>query len=113
MLGELWQAVVDGLIQAAVPLVTSITVVLAGMIGAWIVKLIKGTQSQMDDRLAALAVAWAEDAIGSGKGQEKLERACWKLEELTKGRIKAADAEMLIRATYQRLFGTLKPLKNG
>jgi hypothetical protein len=112
-MNEIWHAFLNGLIQASVPMITMIAVAVAGILGQWILKMIKNTQTQMDDRLAALAVAWAEDFMGGGKGEEKLDMACQKLEELTGGRIKAADAETIIRATYQRLFGVLKPLKNG
>lgn len=112
-------AVTQQVIAAAVPvlmpvLVAVITWVVA-LFGKWVVKMIQQSESKLDDRLAAMAVAWAEDQYkpDTGKGVEKLQAACDKLQDLTGGRIKSEQAETLIRAAYQSLMGSLAPLKNA
>lgn len=101
------------ILGASVPILVTVLAALAAILGKWVVGLIKKSQSQLDDKIAAWCVAWAEDKFGSGKGEEKLEEACDKIQELTKGRIKHEQAEVLIRAAYQALYGELKNLKNG
>ena len=100
------------ILGASVPILVTVLAALGAIIGKWIFGLIKKSQSQLDDKIAAWCVAWAEDKFGAGKGGEKLEEACDKIEELTKGRIKHEQAEVLIRAAYQGLYGELKNLKN-
>lgn len=116
-MNEFWQTILGQLggvlLQAAIPVIVTIVVALMSLLGKFILNKIKESQTTLDDRLAAMAVAWAEDNIGGGKGDEKLSAACDKLEEMTKGRIKSDRAETIIRAAYQALYGQLKPLKNG
>ena len=101
------------LMDALVALIAAVVPILATLAGNLIMKKIKATQTQADDRLAAVAVSWAEDKIGSGQGALKLNNAVVKLIELSKGRINRENAEVLVRTAYQNLFGALKPLKNG
>ena len=84
--------------QVIVLLIVTIVPILAGYIVRLLVQAIRNSQSQTDDRLAAIAVAWAEDQLGKG---EKLDGAAKKLSDLSKGRIKYEDAKVLIAATYQ------------
>lgn len=83
-------------------------------VGTLTTKKIKESDSRLDDRLAALAVAWVEDKFGpdTGTGREKREAAIDWLVEKSKGRLGYEDAEKLVRAAYQGLFGSLDPLKN-
>lgn len=106
------QAIAWG-IPLLIPVITGALGWLAIQIGKLVVAAVKKSESQLDDKIAAWCVAWAEDKLGSGKGEEKLDEACDKIEELTKGRIKHDQAEVLIRAAYQGLYGELKQLKNA
>jgi hypothetical protein len=99
-------------IAILVPVVTAVVPILAGLLGKLIVQLISNSKTQADDRLAAIAVAWAEDYFGKGKGSEKLGQAAQKLSELTKGAITGDQAETQVRAAYQKLMGELSGLKN-
>lgn len=99
-------------VQILVSIITVLTPVLMGLLGMLIVKLIRTTPTQVDDRLAGIAVAWAEDFFGKGKGNEKLKAASQKLSELSKGRISEMEAETQVRAAYQRFMGELSGLKN-
>jgi hypothetical protein len=99
-------------IAILVPVVTAVVPILAGLLGKLIVQLISNSKTQADDRLAAIAVAYAEDFFGSGKGNEKLAGAAQKLSELTKGAITGDQAETQVRAAYQKLMGELSGLKN-
>lgn len=110
---EILQLIFNAFVQALVLLVVTLLPALFGLLGGWLVKLIKQSQTTLDDRLAAMAVAWAEDKLGAGKGGEKLEIAIEKLSELSGGRIKYEQAELLIRSAYQSLMGSLAPLKNA
>ena len=74
---------------------------------------VKESETKIDDYLLGMAVKFAEDKIGPGKGEEKLAEACDYIQEVTKGRIKSEVIEPLIRAKYIEIFGALKPLKNG
>lgn len=101
--------------QLLIAIVTVVAPVLATLLGNLILKGVKNSQTKIDDRLAGLAVAWAEDNLGSdtGKGKEKLDMAIEKLFELGKGKISRSQAELLVRAAYQNLMGGLSPLKNA
>jgi hypothetical protein len=94
--------------QVIVLLIVTLAPVLLGYLVRLLVQMIRNSQSQTDDRLAAIAVAWAEDQLGKN---QKLEGAAKKLSELSKGRIKYEDAKTLVAATYQNVLGELKPLK--
>jgi hypothetical protein len=108
------QQAVTWAIPLLIPIVTTASAWLAIQIGKLIVAAVKKSQTQLDDKAAAWCVAWAEDKfIGSDKGHEKLNAACDKIEQLTGGRIKGEQAEVIIRAAYQGLYGELKKLKNG
>lgn len=102
-----WSSVIA---QVIVGLLLVILPVLGGLAAKLITKKIKESDNKIDDRLAAIAVAWAEDRLGKG---EKLQGAAKKLLELTKGKISANDAETVIAATYQRIKGEIAPLKNA
>ena len=94
--------------QVIAILVMTLTPILAGYLVRLLVQYIRNSQSQTDDRLAAIAVAWAEDQLGKA---EKLDGAAQKLSDLSKGRIKFQDAKVLVAATYQNVLGELAPLK--
>lgn len=83
---------------------------LAALLGKLLVNKIKESKTQVDDRLAAIAVAWAEDQVEKN-GSEKLDAAARKLSELSKGRISYENAKTLSAAMYQRLKGELHALK--
>lgn len=110
-------ALVQQVIAWAIPVVTPFLVAVVlwffTQIGKMIVTAVKKSETQLDDKIAAWAVAWAEDKLGSGKGDEKLQEACEKIEEWTKGKVKGEQAEKLARTAYQGLYGELKNLKNG
>lgn len=74
---------------------------------------VKESQTKVDDYLLGIAVKFAEDKLGPGKGEDKLDEACCYIEEVTKGRIKADKIEPLVRAKYQEIFGALSKLKNA
>lgn len=117
-MNEFWMGLAGqvggALLVALLPLLAAGVTWGAVQIGKLIVSAVKKSETQLDDKIAAWAVAWAEDKIvKSGKGDEKLEEACAKIEELTKGRIKGEQAEVLARAAYQALYGELKQLKNA
>ena len=104
-------------------LMASVPIVLPFILGAiaWLIvqgvklvgKKIKESDTKVDDYLLGIAVKFAEDKIGPGKGDEKLAAACGYLESVTKGRLKAAVTEPLVRAKYQEIFGELSKLKNA
>jgi len=116
-MNEFWSGVMGqiggALLVSLTPVLITVVTAAAALAGKWIVGQIKKSETQADDKLAAWCVAWAEDKLGSGKGEEKLQAACDKIESLTKGKVKGEQAEMLIRAAYQGLYGELKQLKNG
>lgn len=95
--------------QVIVALLVTVVPLLTAYVVRLLVQYIRNSQSKTDDRLAAIAVAWAEDQLGKG---EKLEGAAKKLTELSKGRIKPEDAKTLVSATYQNVLGELAALKN-
>lgn len=74
---------------------------------------VKESETKVDDYLLGVAVKFAEDKIGPGKGDEKLAEACEYIETVTEGRLKADVIEPMLRAKYVEIFGALKPLKNG
>jgi hypothetical protein len=96
------------LAQVIVMLIVTVIPVVAAYIVRLLVQHIRNSQSQTDDRLAAIAVAWAEDQLNKG---DKLDGAARKLVDLSKGRIKFDDARTLVAATYQNVLGELAPLK--
>lgn len=100
-------------IPVLIPVIAGALGWLAVQIGKLVVAAVKKSETQLDDKIAAWCVAWAEDKLGAGKGEEKLAEACDKIEELTKGRIKDEQAEVLARAAFQGLYGELKNLKNA
>jgi len=103
-MNNLWIEIVVAIIVTLVP-------VIIGLLGTLLVQAIKNSKTQVDDRLAAIAVAWAEDYFGKGKGMLKLKEAGEKLSSLSKGRINPEQAEIHVRAAYQKLMGALSPLK--
>jgi len=108
------QQAITWAIPVLLPVLATAVGWLAIQLGKLIVAVVKKSETQLDDKIAAWCVAWAEDKItGTDKGEEKLDEACEKIEELTKGRVKGGQAEVLIRAAYQGLYGELKQLKNG
>lgn len=114
--GTILGQVGGALLTAAVPVLVTVLAAVAALVGKWVVGMIKKSDSQLDDKIAAWCVAWAEDKFSlekGGNGEEKLAEACEKIEELTKGRVKGEQAQVLIRAAYQGLYGELKQLKNG
>ncbi len=86
--------------------------VIGAFVGKWIVKLIKESDTKVDDYLAGIAVKWAEDAFKGEEGEKKLHIAIKHLETLMKGKITPMQADTLIRSAYQSLYGELKKLKN-
>lgn len=74
---------------------------------------VKESDTKIDDYLLGVAVKFAEDKLGPGKGEEKLHEACDYIEEVTKGRLKSDVIEPLVRAKYQEIFGALSKLKNA
>lgn len=100
-------------IPLLIPVIATVLGWLAVQLGKLIVLAVKKSETQWDDKIAAWCVAWAEDKLGKGKGDEKLAEACGKIEEITKGRVKGGQAEVLIRSAYQGLYGELKQLKNA
>jgi pyruvoyl-dependent arginine decarboxylase (PvlArgDC) len=107
------QQAISWAIPVLIPVLAAGALWLFTQIGKLIVTAVKKSETQLDDKIAAWAVAWAEDKLGSGKGEDKLQEACEKIEEWTKGKVKGEQAEKLARAAYQGLYGELKNLKNG
>jgi Tfp pilus assembly protein PilV len=98
-------------IELAVTVIVNLVPIVIGLLGLLIVQAIKNSKTQSDDRLAAIAVSWAEDFYGAGSGNKKLKAASDKLSELTKGKVSPEQAEIHVRAAYQKLMGALAPLK--
>ena len=98
--------------QSVIAVLLVVIPYLGTLAGALLNNWIKGTKTTLDDRLAGLAVKWAEDSIGKGKGEFKLHQATSKLVDLSGGRIEKSQAELLVRSAYQNIYGQLSPLKN-
>lgn len=104
-----WLEIVIG---AAVAALTALIVPVMRKLGELLSSKIKESETPVDDYLAGLAVKWAEDKMGDGNGGKKLESAVAKLVELSKGKIKKEQADVLVRGAYQTLFGEIQNLKN-
>lgn len=110
-------ALVQQALMWAIPIV--LPFILGGIV--WLLKKgidllgakVKESETKVDDYLLGVAVKFAEDKFGPGKGEEKLAEACDYIEEVTKGRLKSETIEPMLRAKYQEIFGALKPLKNA
>lgn len=78
-------------------------------------KKIKESDTKVDDYLSGIAVKWAEDQYGPNteKGLEKREAAIEYLMKNSKNKLTYEQAEALVRASYQSVFGNLGELKNG
>lgn len=96
--------------------IVGILVIVVPALAALLVKLlvnqIKKSNTQVDDRLAAIAVAWVEDQMADQKGEAKLDAAAKKLSELSKGKISPEQARVLAAATFQKMKTELNVLKN-
>ena len=102
----------QALIATAITAVTAFLVPILRKLGQLISAKIKQSETPVDDYLAGLAVKWAEDKLGDGKGSQKLNEAITKLIELSQGKIERTQAEALVRSSYQALYGELSQLKN-
>lgn len=92
--------------------VTAITVGVTFIVKACIY-FVKKTETQMDDRLFAMAVLYAQDVIkGSGRGGAKLTAALNWIEKVTKGKVKGEFAMGGVRSAFKKLEPELKQLKN-
>lgn len=100
------------LAQVLTVLILSVVPALAILVGRLIVSAIQNSKNTADDRLASLAVAWAEDYFGEGKGKEKLDAATARVVGLSGGLITMDQADILVRGAYQGLMGELSKLKN-
>lgn len=100
------------LANTIVGLLVIIVPALAALLVKLLVNYIKKSNTQVDDRLAAIAVAWVEDQMSDRKGEEKLEGAAKKLVELSKGKITIEQARILAAATFQKMKAELNELKN-
>jgi len=107
----------DTFLQTIFNLGSAIFTVMLPIIGALAGKLlhrwIAASNTQMDDRAAAVIVAWVEDQYKGGKGEIKRDAATKKLVEWSKGRLKKEDAEGLVRAAFQAGSNAGGPLKKG
>lgn len=103
-------------LDTALPIIWGGVVMLVGwvcsQIGRLITQAIKNSKNTADDRLAAIAVAWIEDKMGAGKGEQKLRAAAERIVQLSKNKLTFVQAEELARAAYQSTYGELKNLKN-
>jgi len=117
---EIMKQVVSQTIQVMIPVIVPVIVsgVVAGLgwlgkqVFTFLANKIRESNTKLDDYLAGLAVRWAEDKFGSGKGQEKLDAAKEWLIKSSKSKISDEQAEALVRAAYQSVFGNIGRLKN-
>lgn len=114
---EIFKHAIEQAVSVAVPLVVSALVAGIGFIGksafTLLGKKIKESKTKLDDYLAGVAVKWAEDKYGKGHGQEKLDAATDWLIKNSKNKLTEEQAESLVRASYQSIFGNLNQLKNA
>ena len=87
--------------------------IIGALAGKLLHRWIAASNTQMDDRAAAVIVAWVEDRYKGGKGDVKRARATEQLVKWSKGRLKEEDAEGLVRAAFQAASNVGGPLKKG
>lgn len=97
----------DQIVKALVDLGLILIPIVLGLVGKVLLNLWEKQTGGKYDRLAAIAVHWAEDQAEKGG---KLDAASQKMVELSGGKLKLDDAKVLVAATYSALTKALDPL---